>query len=186
MILETERLVLRNWLYSDIDCYMILSQDIGYNCFSPPGYFLVRSAEEAQAKIRDRMVLFDTCGLGKFPVFLRKTGEFIGTCGLEPFELATQPEVELGYRLCLKHWGRGYATEAAVAVLRYGFDVLHLQKIVAFALPQNVASLRILEKVGAVYLHEFVHTNLTHRLYDIPRSRFIDGDPFANRQVMPE
>jgi [ribosomal protein S5]-alanine N-acetyltransferase len=182
MILETERLILRHWLESDVNCYMILSEDVGYNCFSRPGYFLVRSAEEAQAKIRDRMILFDRRGLGKFPIFLRETGEFIGTCGLEPFELAGQPEVELGYRLCLKHWGRGYATEAAAAVLRYGFAILRLPKTMAFALAQNVASLRILERLGAVYLHEFVHANLIHRLYDLPRSKFIGGDQLADRR----
>ena len=174
MILETERLILRNWLESDVNSYMILSEDVGYNCFSRPGHFLVRSSEEAQAKIRDRIVTFDKGGLGKFPIFLRDTGEFIGTCGLEPFELASRPEVELGYRLCLKHWGRGYATEAAAAVLRYGFDGLCLRRIMAFALSQNVASLRILEKLSAVYLGDFVHANLSHRLYDLPRSRRVD------------
>ena len=176
LILETERLILRNWLESDVPSYMRLSEDVGYNCFSRPGHFLVRSIEEAQSKIRDRMTLFDKSGLGKFPIFLRDTEEFIGTCGLEPFELAGQPEVELGYRLCLKHWGRGYATEAASAILRHGFDTVGLQKTMAFVLPQNVASRRTLEKLGAVYLHDFVHADLAHRLYDLPRNRFVSGE----------
>jgi ribosomal-protein-alanine N-acetyltransferase len=114
---------------------------------------------------------------------LRDTGEFVGTCGLEPFEFGNQPEVELGYRLCLKHWGQGYATEAANAVLRYGFDTLGLHKTMAFALPQNVASLRILEKLGAVYLHDFVHADLMHRLYDLPRSKFVDGESSRKGQA---
>lgn len=176
MILETERLALRNWLESDVPSYTRLSEDVGYNCFSRPGHFLVRSVEEAQAKIRDRMALFDKRGLGKFPIFLRDTGEFIGTCGLEPFEFGHQPEVELGYRLCLKHWGQGYATEAASAVLRYGFGTLGLYKVMAFALPQNVASLKILEKLGGVYLHDFFHADLAHRLYNLPRRKFVGGE----------
>jgi RimJ/RimL family protein N-acetyltransferase len=79
----------------------------------------------------------------------------------------------LGYRLCLKHWGHGYAAEAATAVLRYGFRDLNLAKIIAFAVPQNKASLKILEKLGFRYLRDFVHAGLPHRLYEItPSERF--------------
>jgi ribosomal-protein-alanine N-acetyltransferase len=167
MILETKRLVLRNWLESDVNCYMILAKDVGYNCFSRPGHFLVHTTEEAKEKIQHRMILFNERKLGKFPIFLQGTGEFIGTCGLESFDLAGLTEVELGYRLCLKHWGQGYAAESAAAVLRYGFGDLNLNRIKALALPQNRASLRILEKLGFQYLHDFVYAELPHRLYEI-------------------
>jgi RimJ/RimL family protein N-acetyltransferase len=80
---------LRNWQESDVDHYLVLAGDVGYNCFSPPGRFLVRTAEEARAKVLERMLLFNERRLGKFPIFLRATGEFIGTCGMEPFDLAT-------------------------------------------------------------------------------------------------
>jgi len=167
MLLETERTVLRNWLESDVSCYLALAKDVGYNCFSVPGHFLVHTTEEAKRKIDDRINLFNERKLGKFPIFLRETGEFIGTCGLEPYELSGQKEIELGYRLCLKHWGKGYAAEAAVAVLRYGFEDLNLKKIIAFAVPQNKASLRILERLGFQYLNDFVDADLPHRLYEM-------------------
>lgn len=172
LTLETKRLALRNWRESDVSSYMLLANDVGYNCFSPPGRFLVSSPEEAREKIRERMDLFDRQQLGKFPVFLKATGEFVGTCGMEPFELGGKTEVELGYRLCLKHWGRGYAKEAAAAVLQYGFGTLHCQRILAFVLPQNRASVKILEKLGFDYLQDFLHYDLSHRLYDYPRERF--------------
>ena len=168
MILETERLVLRNWRESDVGHYLVLANDVGYNCFSPPGYFLARTTKEASAKIRERMLLFQERKLGKFPIFLRATGEFIGTCGMEPFDLAGQPEVELGYRLCLKFWGDGYAKEAATAILSYGLGDLRLARIMAFALPQNRASLRVLEKLGFQYLRDFIHAGLAHRLCEFP------------------
>jgi RimJ/RimL family protein N-acetyltransferase len=170
--LETERLVLRNWQETDVNCYMTLARDVGYNCFSPPGHFLVRTAEEAKEKIQQRMILYEERRLGKFPIFLGGTGEFIGTCGMEPFELEGQAEVELGYRLCLKHWGNGYAQEAARAILRYGFGPLNRAKIMAFVLPQNRASVKILENLGFKYLGEFLHYDLPHRLYEMPRDRF--------------
>jgi ribosomal-protein-alanine N-acetyltransferase len=171
--LETERLVLRNWLETDVGCYMLLARDVGYNCFSPPGRFLVHTAEEAKEKVQQRIDLFTEKRLGKFPVFLKGTGEFIGTCGLEPFKLAGQSEVELGYRLCLEYWGQGYAAEAAAAILHYGFGDLNRNRIMAFALPQNRASLKILEKLGFLYLNDFVHAELTHELYELPRERFV-------------
>lgn len=177
--LETERLTLRNWQETDASSYMLLSQDVGYNCFSLPGQFLARTPEEAREKIQKRMELFNRLKLGKFPVFLKSTGEFIGTCGMEPFELDPsflrvngRSEVELGYRLCLKHWGNGYAQEAAGAILRYGFGPLNCARIMAFVLPQNRASVKILEKLGFNYLQEFLHYDLPHRLYEMPRDRF--------------
>jgi ribosomal-protein-alanine N-acetyltransferase len=172
MVLETERLLMREWRESDLDCYMALSEDVGYNCFTHPGRFSVRNAGQAKQKIRERINLFDERKLGKFPIFLKHTGEFIGTCGIAPFDFNGQPEVELGYRLCLNHWGRGYATEAAIAALRYGFADLRLNRILAFALPQNSASLRVLEKLGAVYLQDFAYAGLTHRLFDVPGDKF--------------
>jgi RimJ/RimL family protein N-acetyltransferase len=114
------------------------------------------------------MRLFDERKLGKFPIFLRATGEFIGTCGMEPFDFDGQPEVELGYRLCLNFWGKGYAKEAATAMLSYGFGNLKLTRIMAFVLPQNKASVRILDQLGFRYLHDFVNAGLPHCLYEFP------------------
>ena len=169
--LETERLIVRNWLEEDVGFYRLLAHDVGYNCFAPPGRFLVHSDAEAREKIRERIVLYDQQRLGKFPVFLRGSGEFVGTCGMEPFQLGGRMEVELGYRLCLNHWGRGYATEAATALLRYGFGPLRLDTILAFALPQNRASLKVLDKLGFHYLREFSHAGLPHKLYEVRREK---------------
>lgn len=168
MILETQRLVLRNWQETDVNHYLVLAHDVGYNCFSLPGRFLVHTTEEAREKVRHRIRLFDERKLGKFPIFLRATGEFMGTCGMEPFDLEGQPEIELGYRLCLNFWGKGYAREAAKGMLSYGFRDLKLAKIMAFALPQNKASLKILDQLGFRYLREFLHADLPHRLYEFP------------------
>jgi len=69
MVLETERLVVRNWQESDVNHYLVLAHDVGYNCFSLPGRFLVHSPEEAHEKVRERMRLFDERKLGKFRFF---------------------------------------------------------------------------------------------------------------------
>ncbi len=97
MMLETERLVLRNWRESDVDHYLVLAGAVGYNCFSQPGRFLVHSAAEAQAKVRERLRLYDQRKLGKFPIFLKDSGEFIGTCGLEPYDLVPSQPVATNF-----------------------------------------------------------------------------------------
>ncbi len=169
MRIETARLCLREWRETDVECYLTLSRDVGYNCFSPPGAYLVPDEEGARAQIRKRMEIFERLRVAKFPIFLKNGGEFIGTCGMEPVEVDGASEVELGYRLCLKHWGNGYAEEAAAGVLRYGFVDLAMEKIIAFALPQNRPSVRILEKLGFQYQREFLHAGIPHRLYQMTR-----------------
>lgn len=169
MLLETERLRLRNWQEDDVEHYLVLSKDIGYNCFAHPGRFAARDRGEARAKVRERIILYNDRKLGKFPIFLRSSGDFIGTCGLEAFYLDGRTEIELGYRLCIRYWGRGYAAEAAAAILDYGFQHLRLEKIIAFALPQNKASLRVLEKIGFRYCRDFIHADLPHSLYELTR-----------------
>jgi [ribosomal protein S5]-alanine N-acetyltransferase len=172
MLIETPRLTLREWRETDVDCYLTLSRDVGYNCFSPPGRFLVKDAHEAGERIRERMALFERHRIAKFPIFVKDGEEFVGTCGMEPVEIDGASEVELGYRLCLKHWGKGYAEEAAAGMLRYAFGELGTEKIIAFALPQNRASVRILEKLGFEYEREFLHAGIPHRLYEMSRSRW--------------
>jgi RimJ/RimL family protein N-acetyltransferase len=89
-------------------------------------------------------------GFGLLAVTERGTGRLVGEAGLQHLEEG--PDIELGYTLGRVAWGRGYATEAARAVLRWGFAGLRLQRIVAVADPANVTSLRVLEKLGMARL----------------------------------
>jgi RimJ/RimL family protein N-acetyltransferase len=83
-------------------------------------------------------------------VWERETGELVGDCSL--FFAEEHGEWELAYGIRRDRWGRGYATEAAQACVRHGFDELHLTKIVADVDPANPASIRVLEKSGFVYV----------------------------------
>ena len=66
-----------------------------------------------------------------------------------------------------KFWGKGYATEAAIACIQYGFSMLNLQQIVGRALPGNLASIRVLEKSGMKYIHEEVMQGYLHKTYQV-------------------
>jgi RimJ/RimL family protein N-acetyltransferase len=80
---------------------------------------------------------------------LRETGEVIGVTGLG--HLADGPEIEVGYRFLRKHWGNGYASEAARASIEFGLEELGLEQIAAVTLPTNIASRRVMEKCGMVF-----------------------------------
>jgi ribosomal-protein-alanine N-acetyltransferase len=77
----------------------------------------------------------------------------------------------VAYALTREAWGKGYATEIARASLDVGFRLLGLQDIVAFALPQNQASRRVMEKVGFTYERDIIHDDIKHVLYRIRAPR---------------
>lgn len=100
------------------------------------------AAREAIANYPD----FDAVGYGRWACILKQTQTIIGFCGLK--YLAELDAVDIGYRFHPEYWGRGFATEACAACLAFGFETLRLDEIFAFVLPKNVASIRVLEKVG--------------------------------------
>ncbi len=86
---------------------------------------------------------------GRWAVHLRSTGEFIGWCGFK--YIKENDEIDLGYRFKEEYWGKGFGFEAASATLDYGFKILHLKHIIAKALPENIASWKIMEKCHMQY-----------------------------------
>ena len=82
-----------------------------------------------------------------FAVTLKATGQLIGNCNIRQ----NKPEdrvAEIGYEIAPMHWGNGYATEAARAILAFGFDELKLHRLAAWCIAENTASARVLEKIG--------------------------------------
>ena len=88
-------------------------------------------------------------GFGRGVCILKSTGEQIGFAGLKYLE--ELGEVDVAYRLMPTHWGQGLATEAALASVRYGFTDLGLKRIIGLVMPENIASVRVLEKTGLRY-----------------------------------
>lgn len=86
-------------------------------------------------------------------VFLKETGEYIGISGLGPSDV-NHNEVELYYSLMKAHQGKGYAKEAAAAVLAYGLETIGLTKVVGIVHPKNLPSLNIMEGLGLAFSHE--------------------------------
>jgi ribosomal-protein-alanine N-acetyltransferase len=86
--------------------------------------------------------------LGLWATIHKETGKFIGRCGLLPWTIDSQQEVEVAYTIAREYWGQGLATEAARAILNYGFEKLHLLRLICLIDPENIPSQRVAEKIG--------------------------------------
>ena len=158
--LRTERLVLRQWRPEDREPFARMCADARVMEYFPSTLTREQSdgvVDRIQAGIEQR-------GFGFWALEIHGVAPFAGFVGLsEPgFQTHFTPCVEIGWRVARQYWNRGYATEAARAALRYGFEVLKLREIVAFAVWNNRASRRVMEKLGMTYdaADDFNHPNI--------------------------
>jgi len=149
IIIETERLILKQFCEADAKYLLELNSDPDVTRYVGEGAF--NSLDEIYAFIKN-YGQYEKYKMGRLNMFDKQTGEFIGWCGLKFLEDIDQ--VDLGYRLLKRHWGKGYATEASIACLDYGFNTLNLQKIIGTAMKENTASINVLEKLGLKYSHD--------------------------------
>ena len=171
--LLTDRLRLRPYRSDDVTSMFAIFGDPEVMQYSMSGADpSVESTQASIQKLMDHQALF---GFSLWVVEDRSTGAIIGDCGLK--QLEEGPEIEVGYRFAKTHWGRGYASEAAAASVRYGFSTLGLARIVAVVEPPNVASSTVLEKIG------LKHQCLAH-YYGRPMSYFaVDREAFLEQHA---
>lgn len=147
--LETKRLILRSWEPRDLEPFAKMASDPRVMEFFPS---LLTRAESAE-NIRLMMEKIEKNGFCFWAAELKATQEFIGFIGLNipGFQTAFTPCVEIGWRLAYDYWGQGLAPEGAIASLKYGFEQLNLEEIVAFTTKDNLKSQRVMEKIGMTY-----------------------------------
>ncbi|MGE4618579.1 MAG: GNAT family N-acetyltransferase [Planctomycetota bacterium] len=179
MKIETKRLLLRPWQLSDQLPFAQMLADPDYNKFMP-GPFPPHKADQIFTEIQNRTRAHQ---IGPLVVELPRQEPFLGYLGLTipAVTLPFSPCVEIGWHLVPRFWGQGYATEGAVAVLKYGFEQLELEEVVAFTVPENLASRGVMEKIGMTQelTGDFDHPALDeghplrrHVLYRIQRDDF--------------
>ena len=144
MIIETERLILREMVIDDAPDMLRLHSNHEVKKYT--GEPVVESIEELEKAIRTRINDYEKYGYGRWATVLKNGMQFVGWAGLA--YLPEFDEIDLGYRFLPEYWGSGLATEASDAILNYGFDKLKLKKIIAIAMKENKASIRVMEKVG--------------------------------------
>jgi len=152
---RTERLLLRRWAESDREPFARLNADAEVMRFFPAP--LSREQSDILAARAD--ALFDAHGYGLWALERLDTGEFIGFTGLAPMPqgIPGSGGVEVGWRLAQPAWGQGFATEAASAALRFGFDTLGLSEVNSITAVVNIRSRRVMERLGLMPAGEFDH-----------------------------
>jgi len=148
VILETDRLLLREYVEDDAESFFKLNTDPEVVRFVPDKPLL--NVEQARQTLIDHPIAdYRKHGFGRGACILKSTGEQIGFAGLKYLDELS--EVDVAYRLLPAHWGQGLATEVALASVRYGFADLGLKRIIGLVMPKNIASVRVLEKTGLRY-----------------------------------
>jgi RimJ/RimL family protein N-acetyltransferase len=159
-MIESARLILREWRDSDLDGFAAMSADRRVMEFFPS----LLDREQSAAQIARWRAHYTEHGFGFLAVEVPGVADFVGLCGMAHvrFNAPFAPAVEIGWRLAYDHWGHGYAAEGAKAMLDYGFTTLDLGEIVAFAVVANQRSRRVMDRIGMTHdpADDFDHPGL--------------------------
>lgn len=178
--LESARLLLRQWRDEDLPEFTAMCADPQVMRYFPAPLSRLESAALI-GRIRGH---FAEHGYGAWALERKDTGAFIGLTGLAQvgFDAAFTPAVEIAWRLASRHWGLGFASEAAWTALRCGFDQLGLDEVVSFTTQSNTPSQKVMQAIGMHYDPEgdFDHPALApdhplrrHVLYRISRAQWL-------------
>jgi ribosomal-protein-alanine N-acetyltransferase len=144
IVLETQRLQLREMTLADLDeLHSILSDPVAMQFYPQPF-----DPDMTKAWIERSLRNYAAHGFGLWAVMHKEDGQLIGDCGLTLQQVDGVRELEIGYHILRSYWGRGLATEGAVACRDHAFDDLRRQRIISWMHPQNLASRRVAEKIG--------------------------------------
>ena len=148
VVIETERLLLRT--FSELDAPLIyeLNLDPDVTRYTHDQVKdLAHATEILEKTIIPQYALYNH---GRWAVHLKPTLDFLGWCGLK--YRTELNEIDLGYRFKKEFWGKGFATEAAYASIKYGFEKIGLRRIVGRAEIDNIGSWKVFEKCGMNYI----------------------------------
>lgn len=161
LLLKTERLYLRPIAKKDFEDVCLLDTDPEVRSYFPEGALNIEQVErELERYLRE----WQAIGFGIFAIFERETNQFIGRGG---FAKLKSGEVEFGYLFLKEYWGKGYATEAAKALLEWGLAHIPVEYIIGFAPTHHIASIRVLEKCGMKYYKSDSYRNIPCVFYQI-------------------
>lgn len=162
LFIETERLLIRPFKMEDIEPSYIMNLDEEVSKYTGDGG-VVSKKEIERRIIEDVFGDYEKHGFGRLAVELKGENKFIGFTGLKYLE--DMDEVDLGFRFMKEYWGKGIATESAKACVNLGFEKLGLSSMMAMVLPQNLSSIRVLEKLNFEYEKEFVEDKQLIKIY---------------------
>jgi [ribosomal protein S5]-alanine N-acetyltransferase len=121
------------------------------------------------------LACYESHGFGPWALIEKETSTLIGFCGVGPERVGDVEEINLGYRLAQRYWGRGFATESARAALAYAFGTLACGSVVVIVEPEHVASLRVAERAGFHRFQEVAFHGNPVRLYRLTRDDWVQS-----------
>ena len=146
IILETKRLLLRRLLIEDLDALFAFYSDPDVVRYIPDAPRTYEETREELEWFRNGHPKFP--GLGLWATIYKETKQFIGRCGLLPWTIDEQQEVEVAFALSKAYWGQGVATEVARSLVQYGFEHLQLSRLICLIDHDNQASINVATKIG--------------------------------------
>jgi RimJ/RimL family protein N-acetyltransferase len=165
--LETERLVLRGWRDDDLDAYHAMMND-------PEVYRYLGNEPASRSEAWRHMAMlvghWQFRGYGMWAVTEKESGELVGRVG--PWYPEGWLALEVGWTLARPHWGKGYATEAAGASMRFAFDELGADHLISLIEPTNERSIRVAERLGETYERDWAIDDKPVRVYGISKEDF--------------
>ena len=167
---ETDRLILRELLPTDAEGMFEMDGDPEVHLYL--GNKLAKSIEQSIAEIEFIRKQYIENGIGRWAVIEKATGNFVGWSGLKLIKESTNSHInyyDLGYRFSKRFWGKGYATETAIAARDYGFNELNLNEIIGIADIDNLGSIHVLEKVGLKRISIFDYHGIKHHWMKIEK-----------------
>jgi len=170
--LRTPRIGFRLWNEEDLHLAIGLWGD-----FKVTQFFDARG-KLSQAQVNERLLQEISTqqlhGIQYWPIFHLKCGRHLGCCGLRPSD-ESKNILEIGFHICYRHWGQGYAFEAACAVMRYAFEIIKVSGLFAGHNPKNEGSRYLLGKLGFRYTHDefYQPTGLNHPSYMLTANDYL-------------
>ena len=158
---QNPRLILR--CFTEADAPLILELNSNPEIVKYVHEPTLKTVEQAEEIITNIILPQYKNNLGRWAIITKTDNDFIGWCGLK--YRPEIDEIDLGYRLMQKAWGKGYATEAAAKTLEYGFRTLNIKLITGRAHIENLASIKVLEKIGMDFIGEGIVDDCPVRTY---------------------
>jgi ribosomal-protein-alanine N-acetyltransferase len=164
-ILETPRLILREFRPGDVNALALTLSDVETMRFYPAPFDRVGVEDWISRNLRR----YREQGHGLWAMILKSCGELVGDCGLTLQDVEGANEIEIGYHVRRDLWGQGLATEAARACRDLGFARLPAERLISLIRPENLPSRRVAEKNGMTVWKELNWRGLPHLVYAIRR-----------------
>lgn len=170
--IETERLILRSWRVTDRAVFAEINSNNKVMKYFPKPL----SIEESNGSVDRINSEFEETGFGLYAVEIKETGEFIGYVGFHrfTFDVPFSPGWEIGWRISDKFWNKGYATEAAMACIKYAREKKLCNRLYSFTAVPNIASENVMKRIGMSFEGLFMHPALAeghwlkeHKLYSL-------------------